>query len=74
MQGSGWRDGSAVKTNNCSSRGPEFESQCPHGASQPSITPVSGTLTQGLFQGLLISSGTRHVYMHAGNISMHIKK
>jgi hypothetical protein len=33
----GWRDGSAVKSTDCSSRGPEFNSQHPHGGSQPSI-------------------------------------
>ena len=31
----GWRDGSAVKSTDCSSRGPEFNSQQPHGGSQP---------------------------------------
>jgi hypothetical protein len=34
----GWRDGSAVKSTDCSSRGPEFKSQQPHGGSQPSVT------------------------------------
>jgi hypothetical protein len=33
----GWRDGSAVKSMDCSSRGPEFNSQQPHGGSQPSV-------------------------------------
>jgi hypothetical protein len=33
----GWRDGSAVKSTNCSSRGPEFNSQQTHGDSQPSV-------------------------------------
>jgi hypothetical protein len=33
----GWRNGSAVKNNDCSSEGPEFKSQQPHGGSQPSI-------------------------------------
>jgi hypothetical protein len=32
-----WRDGSAVKNTDCSSRGCEFNSQQPHGGSQPSI-------------------------------------
>jgi len=32
----GWRDGSVVKSTDCSSRGPEFKSQQPHGGSQPS--------------------------------------
>jgi hypothetical protein len=31
----GWRDGSAVKSTDCSSRGPEFNSQQPHDGSQP---------------------------------------
>ncbi|CAO2624518.1 hypothetical protein LEMLEM_LOCUS18409, partial [Lemmus lemmus] len=33
----GWRDGSAVKSIACSSKGPEFNSQQPHGGSQPSV-------------------------------------
>jgi len=33
----GWGDGSAVKSTGCSSRGPEFKSQQPHGGSQPSV-------------------------------------
>jgi len=37
----GWRDGSAVKSTDCSSRGPEFNSQQPHGGSQPSVMGCS---------------------------------
>jgi hypothetical protein len=33
----GWRDGSVVKSAGCSSRGPEFNSQQPHGSSQLSV-------------------------------------
>jgi hypothetical protein len=33
----GCRDGSAVKNIYCSSRGPEFKPQQPHGGSQPSV-------------------------------------
>jgi hypothetical protein len=32
-----WRDGSVVKSTDCSSKGPEFKSQQPHGGSQPSV-------------------------------------
>ena len=32
----GWWDGSAGKSTDCSSKGPEFKSQQPHGGSQPS--------------------------------------
>jgi hypothetical protein len=32
-----WRDGSSVKSTDCSSRGPAFNSQQPHGGSQPSV-------------------------------------
>jgi hypothetical protein len=32
-----WRNGSEVKSTDCSSRGPEFNSQQPHGGSQPSV-------------------------------------
>jgi hypothetical protein len=31
-----WRDGSAVKSTDCSSEGPQFKSQQPHGGLQPS--------------------------------------
>jgi hypothetical protein len=34
---SGWRDGSVVKSTDCSFRGPEFSFQQPHGGSQPSV-------------------------------------
>jgi hypothetical protein len=33
----GWRGGSVVKNTHCFSRGPEFNSQQPHGGSQPSV-------------------------------------
>ena len=33
---SSWRDGSVVKSIDCSLRGPEFNSQQPKGGSQPS--------------------------------------
>jgi hypothetical protein len=32
-----WRDGSVVKSTDCSSEGPEFKSQQPHGGSQISV-------------------------------------
>ena len=40
----GWRGGSAVKSTGCSSRGAGFNSQHPHGGSEPSVTPVPGDL------------------------------
>jgi hypothetical protein len=33
----GWGDGSLVKSTDCSSRDPEFNSQQPHGGSQTSV-------------------------------------
>jgi hypothetical protein len=41
----GWRDDSEVKSTVCSSRGPGFNSQHPHGGSQPSVIK-SGALFQ----------------------------
>jgi hypothetical protein len=38
-----WKDGSLVKSTDCSSEGPEFKSQQPHGGSQPSVM-ISDTL------------------------------
>lgn len=40
-----WRDGSVVKTIDCSSKGPWFNSQHPHECSQLSQTPVPGHQT-----------------------------
>jgi hypothetical protein len=37
MPNLGWRDGSVIKSSDCSSEGHEFKSQQPHGGSQPSI-------------------------------------
>jgi hypothetical protein len=34
----GWRHGSVVKSTDCSSGGPEFKFQKPHGGSKPSVT------------------------------------
>lgn len=36
----GWRDGSGEKSTGRSSGGPRFDSQYPHGGSQPSLTLV----------------------------------
>ena len=33
----GWRDGSGVKSTDCSYEDPEFKSQQPHGGLQPSV-------------------------------------
>jgi hypothetical protein len=32
-----WREGSVIEITDCSSRGPEFSFQQPHGGSQPSV-------------------------------------
>jgi hypothetical protein len=40
----GWRDHSEVKSTDCSSRGPEFSSQQPHGGSQSPIILDAGDL------------------------------
>jgi hypothetical protein len=37
MNNKGWRDGSAVKSADCSSEGHEFKYQQPHDGSQPSV-------------------------------------
>lgn len=42
----GWRDGSAVKSIDCSSRSPEFNSQHPHGSHQLTVTPRCDIPTQ----------------------------
>lgn len=48
-----WRHGSDVKSTVCSSRGPGFNSQGPHGGSQPSVALVP----EDLKPFLLASSG-----------------
>jgi hypothetical protein len=40
----GWPDGSAGKSTDCSSEGPEFKSQQPHGGSQPSVMGSDASL------------------------------
>ena len=51
-----WGDGSAVKSTDYSSRGPEFNSQQPYGGSQPSVT--------GIQYPLLVCLKTETVYTH----------
>jgi hypothetical protein len=55
---SGWRDGSVVKSTDCSSEGPEFKSQQPHGGSQPSVM---------ITESLLGCLKTAMVYLHIIN-------
>ena len=45
-------DGSVVKSTGCSSRGPGFSSQYPHGSLQLSVTslPEDLTLSSGLYR------------------------
>jgi hypothetical protein len=45
--GGGWTDGSVVKSNVRSSRGPEFNSQKPHGCSLPSILGLDALFWHG---------------------------
>jgi hypothetical protein len=40
----GWRDGSAVKSSVCSFKGSEFNSQQPHGGSQPSWITIGSNV------------------------------
>ena len=52
----GWRDVSVVKSTDCSSRGPEFNSQYPHGDSKPSV--------MGIRCHFLLCLKTVTVYLH----------
>jgi hypothetical protein len=54
----GWRDGS-VKSTGCSSRGPEFNSQHPHGGLQPSIMG-----SDALFWHAGAHAGRAHTHTH----------
>jgi hypothetical protein len=50
----GWRDGLAVKSTDCSSRGPEFNSQQLHGGSQLSEMGSDAVFwSEGSFNGTL---------------------
>ena len=44
----GWRDGSAVKSTDCSYRGPEFNSQQPHVSSKLSV--MGFDVSSGVFE------------------------
>ena len=59
-------DGSAVKSTDCTSKGPEFISQQPHGGSQPSV--------MGVRCPLLLCLKTAMVYSHKINKSKKEKK
>jgi hypothetical protein len=50
----GWRDGSVVKSTDCSSRGPEFNSQQPYGGSQPSEMGSNALFGMCLFKKIFI--------------------
>jgi len=55
-----WKDGSVVKSIGCSSRGPVFDSQHPHGSSHLSVTPV-------------LEDWHLHTDIHAVKTPMHVK-
>jgi hypothetical protein len=59
--GWGWRDISAVKSTDCSSRGPEFNSQQPHGGSQ--------SICNGIQCPLLVSEDSYSVLKHIKQIN-----
>ena len=59
----GWRDGSVVKNTVCSSRGPEFNSQKPHGGSQPSVMELSGMETYMQIEHLCIKKSDARLPM-----------
>lgn len=52
----GWRDGSVLKSNGCSSRGAPSASQHPYGGSQGTLTLVPGDMT--------VSSGLHRLQAH----------
>jgi hypothetical protein len=63
-----WRDdGSVVKSTDCSSRGPEFNSQQPHGGSQPSIMRSDSTHIYKINKSLF------KVYSGAGEMAQQIR-
>lgn len=59
----GWRDGSGEKSTGRSSGGPRFDSQHPHGGSQPSLTLVlaHGTHSCGLRRQRAVTRVCTHI-------------
>ena len=68
----GCRDGSVVKSTDCSSRGPGFNSQQPHGSLQPSVTPVPSNPTSS--PSLCGYASGAHTYMQAKTHTHKIRK
>lgn len=63
----GWRDGSVVKSIFCSSRGPCFKSQLPHGGSKLPVTPVLGDFH---FHGIPVTNIV-HKHTYGQNTRIH---
>jgi hypothetical protein len=59
-----WSNDSAVKSTDCSSRGPEFNSQQPHGGSQPSLLG-SGDLFCSGYTAIMRTILVYHVIIRA---------
>jgi hypothetical protein len=57
----GWRDGSVVKNTDCSSSGPEFNSQQPHGGSQPPVMESKFNTEKKIFRSKVDSRGSNYM-------------
>ena len=66
-----WKERLTVKVNGCSFRGPWFDSQYPHGGSQPFLIPVLGDPTS--FVLCRHQAHTQWTDMHESKIPTHIK-
>lgn len=68
-----WRNGLAVKSTNCSCRGPGSDSQHPHGSSQQSIIAVPKDLMTS-FGICMHQTHMWYTYISASKISIHLNK
>lgn len=69
--GWGWRDGTAAKSDGCSSRGAIFRSQHLHGSSQASMTRVPDLMTSS---DLWWAAGIHLLHGHIKRQSTHTHK
>jgi hypothetical protein len=69
----GGSDGSVIKSTGCFCKGPRFDSQLPHGSSQPSVTVTPALDPTFSLPASMGATRSRRTEIHAGQTLIYTK-